>query len=251
MECNMDLVMKHSEISSCSESMQYSAWMKPSTQPPISASNDKDSVERDMSNTNRNRNAKESSAEPSSWMSGLAEKAAISLVSSLFGGGVKVGKNDIIDNQDTQPHFAPQSLSATFLSLENVNASQLERARCCSVSPTDSDLYIDFWYHMYCCIYTGLPPPGNGPVGAIGPDEFGGEHTPEVLEFLSALAICEDLALWDEVEFYLTSKRFIQGIVVWRNLLPSINQALNIFSVVYSVPLGLYLLMHIRTCLSF
>ena len=223
----MDLVMKHSEISSCSEWMQYSA-----TKPCISASNDKDSVERE----NRNRNAKESSAEPSSWMSGLAEKAAISLVSSLFGGGVKVGKNNVIDNQDTQPHFACESLSATFLSLENVNASQLEQARCCSVSPTDSDLYIDFWYHMYCCIYTGLPPPGNGPVGAIDPDEFGGGHTPEVLEFLSALAICEDLALWDEVEVYLTSKRFIQGIVVWRNLLPSINQALNIFSVVSSVP---------------
>jgi hypothetical protein len=202
----------------------------------------------------RRHSCKKGSSEPnqaSSWFSGLAQVSAASVITSFLGGalGDRAPRRD--HDEDKTHAFssldtALQTMSAE-RELQQLSALQT-KAACAdehaagtwSNSGQDNEdarevpnyaaeylkSFTDFVYHLECCVYTGLPPPEVQPSNG---HEINSRLTPEMLEFLKALDLCETLSFWDELDQHLTSKRFLQRILVWRDLLQSVSQAIEIF----------------------
>ena len=169
----------------------------------------------------------------SSWFSSLAEAAAVNLVTSFLGGA-----SGNRDKETPATSLCPEdegTNASAFLSLDTA----LQSAAGCDLADQEGagevlghgpewlKSYSEFWYHLCCVVYSGIP--------ATEDQAPGGTHippgTPEMLEFIKALDLCEALSLWSELDQHLTSKRFLQDILVWRDLLPSVNQAIEIYAV--------------------
>ena len=156
-------------------------------------------------------------APESSWLSGLAQVAAASLVASFLGATSSSTPVDQILCADEDDANAFTSLSTALSELPSAHerSKTPERDACeeekvDTVTIPDSEYltsYTEFWYHLFCCIYTGLP---ESAVHSHSSEAGCLTHTPEVSEFLQAIDICERLRLWDGLEQYLTSKRFLQ-----------------------------------------
>jgi hypothetical protein len=165
----------------------------------------------------------------SSWLSGLAQVAAASLMASFLGASSTSAYADqISDTPNLSPSdgeygnaFASLSTALTELPSVHERSKTPERHACevemmDTVTISDSEyltLYTEFWYHLFCCIYTGLPESAvfSHSLESREASEAGClAHTPEVSEFLQAIDICERLKVWDWLEQYLTSKRFLQ-----------------------------------------
>ena len=202
----------------------------------------------------RPHSCKRGSSEPSqasSWFSGLAQVSAASVITSFLGGALG-DRAPRLDHDEDQTHefssleTALQTMSAE-RELQQLSALQT-KAACAneraagtwSNSGQDNEdahevpnyaaeylkSFTDFLYHLECCVYTGLPPPEVQPSNG---HEINSRLTPEMLEFLKALDLCETLSFWDELDQHLTSKRFLQRILVWRDLMQSVGQAIEIF----------------------
>jgi len=231
--------------------LECAAWMK--LEPHAPPHNCNKFAEDDVVGVLETKNEKTSIRPGASWLSGLAEVAAAHLVSSLI--DATCAAPDSVSDEDDRATDEP----GTFSSVE-LQSAMRPKAEHGMYNGTDTDLsvgrrsekpcpfiadktsphhrdffgsYTDFWFHLYCCVYTGLPATA-APTNHTADASATHLCTPEVSEFLSAIAICENLALWDELEQYLTNKRFLQGILVWRDLSHSVSQALTIYSVALS-----------------
>ena len=145
------------------------------------------------------------------------------------------------DESQSQHHLcSPPGNPCTYVSRELERAMQKSEADAHPVSPAAAHmdarqedsaddfpgLYTDFWFHLYSCVYTGLP-------STSAVEGHATLYTPEMSDFLGAMAICERVGLWADLEQHLTSTRFLRGIVVWRDLSCSVSQALKMYSVLF------------------
>jgi hypothetical protein len=150
----------------------------------------------------------------SSWLSGLAQAAASTVVSSI------IGKSSAGTIARASEGFGSSTLEAVMHSDPGYSGSD---ADVC-VHANEDDLksqaiywnkYTEFWSHAISVVYSGLPPSDGS--------------TPELAEFMKAMDICHELQLWEEFEGYLASDQFLHSIVVWRELAKSVEQADTIF----------------------
>jgi hypothetical protein len=201
---------------------------------------------------------KKGSSEPSqasSWFSGLAQVSAASVITSFLGSalGDRASRHDHDEDKthafsslDTalQTMSAERELQQLFVLQTKAACADEHAAGTWSNSGQDDKdarevpnyaaeylkSFTDFVYHLECCVYTGLPPPEASEGQASEGHEINSRLTPEMSEFLKALDLCETLSFWDELDQHLTSKRFLQRILVWRDLLQSVSQAIEIFT---------------------
>ena len=147
-----------------------------------------------------------------SSLSQLAEAAASRFVTVLL---------DLTNNLENGSAQAPSPEAVLPIPVQEDSPQDHDRPKDLQLDPTFYQSYDKFWYHLYCCVHTGLRSDlQNDPA-----------LTPEMSSFINALDICERLCLWEELEEHMTSKEFLAGILVWKELAYSVNQALQIYSV--------------------
>ena len=201
--------------------MQCSAWMMMQPRSPQAVAQSvetmmatKNALEREWEReeTKLNAGTKGETEDKSSSLSELAEAAASRFVTVLL---------DLTNNPESGSAQAPSAEAVLPIPVEEDSPQDHDRPKDLQLDPTFYQSYDKFWYHLYCCVHTGLRSDlQNDPA-----------HTPEMSSFINALDICERLCLWEELEEHMTSKEFLTGILVWRELAYSVNQALLIYSV--------------------
>jgi hypothetical protein len=142
----------------------------------------------------------------SSWLSDLAQAVAVSIVTPF-----------VVGNTTVPEVHGSSSLEAAIQHSNNAGRNEDFSSReDLSAQAEYFKAYTLFWEKLYSCIYTGLPTTAQG-------------RTPEMMQFEEAMDICEQLQLWEELQNTVTSARFLQGMLVWRDLPASISQARDMF----------------------
>ena len=205
------------------DGLQCSAWMMMQPRSPQAVAQSVEAMmatknalerewEREETKLNAGTKGETNPEDKSSSLSELAEAAASRFVTVLL---------DLTNNPESGSAQAPSPEAVLPIPVEEDSPQDHDRPKDLQLDPTFYQSYDKFWYHLYCCVHTGLRSDlQNDPA-----------HTPEMSSFIHALGICERLCLWEELEEHMTSKEFLTGILVWRELAYSVNQALLIYSV--------------------
>ena len=144
----------------------------------------------------------------SSWLSDLAQAVAVSIVTPF-----------VVSNTTVPEVQGSSSLEVAIQHSDNAGRNQDFSSReDLSAQAEYFKAYTLFWEKLYSCIYTGLPTTAQG-------------RTPEMMQFEEAMDLCEQLQLWEELQNTVTSARFLQGMLVWRDLPASISQTRDMFRI--------------------